>query len=281
MTKPGPNPSIWESRTLDPTAVLLTDRCAIVTGAAQGIGEATAVALARFGADVAICDRDAEGLAGTHQEIERLGRRAVSAVLDVRDEPAAREFVDAAAAAFGRIDILVNNAGGGFWSPFLDVSAKGEQALIRENFGSVTIFLRHTVPHMAPGSSIINVTSIEAHRAGPGFAIYSAMKAAVANLTFSLSMELASRRIRINCIAPDMIPTPGDVGLGEASGAIEFPGIEQTPWPETGSVNDCAAAAVFLASDMSRFITGTSIHVDGGTFASHGWKVKTDGGFTL
>jgi 3-oxoacyl-[acyl-carrier protein] reductase len=281
MTKPGPNPSIWETRTLDPSAVLLTDRTAIVTGAAQGIGEATAIALARFGADVAICDRDAEGLAGTHAEIERLGRRAVSGVRDVRDDDAAGEFVASVADAFGQVDVLVNNAGGGFWSPFLDVSAKGEQALIRENFGSVTIFIRHVVPHMPPGSSIVNVTSIEAHRAGPGFAVYSAMKAAVANLTFSLSMELASSRIRINCIAPDMIPTPGDVGLGDASGAIEFPGIEQTPWPETGSVHDCAAAAVFLASDLSRFVTGTSIHVDGGTFAAHGWKVKTGGGFTL
>ena len=107
------------------------------------------------------------------------------------------------------------------------------------------------------------------------------MKAAVTNLTFSLSMELASRKIRINCIAPDMIPTPGDEGLGEASGAIDFAGIELTPWPETGSAHDCAAAAVYLASDMSRFMTGAALHVDGGTWAAHGWKVKTEGGFTL
>ena len=134
---------------------------------------------------------------------------------------------------------------------------------------------------MSAGGSIINVTSIEGHRAGPGFAIYSAMKAAVTNLTFSLSMELAPRKIRINCIAPDMVPTPGDVGLGSDSGAIEMPGIELTPWPETGSVHDCAAAAVYLASDMSRFMSGAALHIDGGTWASHGWKVKTGGGFTL
>jgi enoyl-[acyl-carrier-protein] reductase (NADH) len=78
-----------------------------------------------------------------------------------------------------------------------------------------------------------------------------------------------------------MIPTPGDAGLGDASGAIEFAGIENTPWPETGSVHDCAAAAVYLASDLSRFVTGSSIHVDGGTWAAHGWKVKSEGGFTL
>jgi 3-oxoacyl-[acyl-carrier protein] reductase len=279
--KPGDVPSIWDSRTLDPSAVLLTDRVAVVTGAAQGIGEATALAMARFGADVALCDRDAEGLASTASAVSELGRAAHTAVLDVRDEDASAEFLAGVAERFGKIDILVNNAGGGFWSPFLDVSAKGENALVRENFNSVTIYIRHAVPHMRDGGSIINLTSIEAHRAGPGFAIYSAMKAAVANLTFSLSMELASRRIRINCVAPDMVPTPGDEGLGEDSAAMDLPGVELTSWPETGSPHDCAAAAVFLASDMSRFVTGSTIHVDGGTFAAHGWKVKKGGGFTL
>lgn len=281
MTKPGPNPSIWDTKVLDPSAILLTDKVAIVTGAAQGIGAATALALARFGAHVAVCDRNEAGVRETAAAIEALGRRVHVGVLDVRDEDAASAFVRDVGEQFGAVDILVNNAGGGFWSPFVEVSAKGENALIRENFASVTIFIRHTVPLMTRGGSIINVTSIEGHRAGPGFAIYSAMKAAVTNLTFSLSMELASRKIRINCIAPDMVPTPGDEGLGEASGAIDFAGIELTPWPETGSVHDCAAAAVYLASDMSRFMTGAALHVDGGTWAAHGWKVKTEGGFTL
>ena len=281
MTKPGANPSIWDSKTLDPSAILLTDKVAIVTGAAQGIGAATALALARFGAHVAVCDRNEVGVRETAAAIEALGRRAHVGVLDVRDEDASAAFVRDVGAQFGAVDILVNNAGGGFWSPFVDVNAKGENALIRENFSSVTIFIRHTVPFMTRGGSIINITSIEGHRAGPGFAIYSAMKAAVTNLTFSLSMELASRKIRINCIAPDMVPTPGDEGLGEASGAIDFAGIELTPWPETGSAHDCAAAAVYLASDMSRFMTGAALHIDGGTWAAHGWKVKTEGGFTL
>jgi 3-oxoacyl-[acyl-carrier protein] reductase len=278
---PGPNPSIWDTRVLDPAAVLLTDRVAVVTGAAQGIGEATALALARFGAHVAMCDRNEEELASTAEAVQAIGRKTHTAVLDVRDEDASAAFLGEVGERFGKVDILVNNAGGGFWSPFLDVSTKGEHALVRENFHSVTIYTRHTVPLMVDGGSIINVTSIEAHRAGPGFAIYSAMKAAVANLTFSLSMELAAKRIRINCIAPDMVPTPGDAGLGEDSAAMDIPEVEPTSWPENGSVHDCAAAAVFLASDMSRFVTGTSIHVDGGTWAAHGWKAKKTGGFTL
>ena len=278
---PGDTPSIWDTRTLDPDAVLMTDRVAVVTGAAKGIGEATALALARFGAHVAMCDRDAEGLKATAGAVEAIGRRTHTAVLDVRDEDASAAFLAEVGERFGKIDVLVNNAGGGFWSPFLDVSAKGEQALIRENFGSVTIYIRHAVPLMTDGGSIINVTSIEAHRAGPGFAIYSAMKAAVANLTFSLSMELAPRRIRINCIAPDMIPTPGDSTLGQDSAAMDLPDVQLTSWPENGSPHDCAAAAVFLASDLSRFVTGSTIHVDGGTWAAHGWKTKKSGGFTL
>ena len=274
-------PSIWEHRPLDPSAVLLTDRVAVVTGAAQGIGKAIALSFARFGAELAICDRKADGLEETAAEIVAAGRHCVTDVLDVRDESAAGAFIGRVANEYGRIDILVNNAGGGFWSPFLDVAAKGEMALMRENFSSVTNFIRACVPHMTSGGSIVNVTSVEAHRAGPGFAIYSAMKAAVANLSKSLSMELAPRRIRVNCIAPDVIPTPGDGALADASSALALDTVETQPWPEIGSSFDCAAAAVYLASDMSRFVTGTSIHIDGGTWAAAGWKARKDGGFTL
>lgn len=279
MEKP-PKSSIWERRALDPAAILLTDRIALVTGAARGIGEATALALARFGAHLALCDRDADGLAATERAVRDLGRRCTSAVLDVRDSGAVAAFLEDVASAFGHLDVLVNNAGGGFAARFLDVSAKGEDALVRENFASVTCTIRAAAPLLRHGASIVNVTSVEAHRAGPMFAIYSAMKAAVASLTMSLAMELAERGIRVNCVAPDMIPTPGDQGLEEASGAMGLP-VRRHAWPEEGSVHDCAAAVVFLAGDLSRFVTGTTLHVDGGTFAAGGWKVRPDGSFVL
>ena len=281
LAKGGPLSPIWERRPLDPDAVLLTDRVAVVTGAARGIGAATAIALARFGAHVALCDRDAEGLGATAREIEALGRRTVQGVLDVREAPAVASFATRVAGELGAVHALVNNAGGGFFAPFLEVSARGEDALLRENFGSVTNFVRATVPLMSEGGSIVNITSVEAHRAGPGFAIYSAMKAAVANLTKSLALELATLRIRVNCIAPDMIPTPGDAELAAAVPGPAPSGVAATPWPEEGSVWDCAGAAVFLASDLSRFVTGSTIHVDGGTHAAGGWKRRADGGFTL
>lgn len=282
MTTPSGEPSIWNERSLDPAAIMLTNKVAVVTGAAQGIGEAIAIAMARFGADVAICDRNAGGLETTAQAVRAAGRYCMTEVLDVRDEAAVNAWIPRVVNELGRVDILVNNAGGGFWAPFLEVSSKGENALIRENFGSVTIFIRACVPHMPRGSAIVNITSVEGHRAGPGFAIYSAMKAAVANLTMSLALELSPKHIRINCVAPDVIPTPGDSVLGETSSALSLDSVASQPWPETGSIHDCAAAAVYLASDMSRFVTGSSIHVDGGTWAAAGWKARTDGnGFTL
>jgi 3-oxoacyl-[acyl-carrier protein] reductase len=255
--------------TLDPSAALLTDRVAVVTGAAVGIGEATAVALARFGAHVAICDRDVSGLDATADAVEAEGRRVVAAELDVREEEACRGFVATAAQELGPIDVLVNNAGGGFVADFLGVSAKGQDALIRENFVSVTNLVRPVVATMADrGGSIVNLTSIEAHRAAPGYAVYSAMKAAVTSLTKSLALELGPRRIRVNCIAPDVIPTPG---IG--------PVAVHTPLPIQGDVDDVAAATVFLAGDLSRFVTGTTIHVDGGNLAAGGWHRRDDGSY--
>lgn len=282
MTAQSEHPSVWDDRSMDPSSVMLTDKVAVVTGAAQGIGQAIALTYARFGADLAICDRNAQGMAETAAAITEIGRHCVTGELDVRDEHAVPVWIDRVVNEYGRIDVLVNNAGGGFWSPFVDVSSKGELALIRENFTSVALFTRQCVPHMTNGGSIVNITSIEAHRAGPGFAVYSAMKAAVANLSKSLSMEFGAQRIRVNCIAPDVIPTPGDAGLADDSDALGLNSVALASWPETGSPFDCAGAAVFLASDLSRFVTGSTVHVDGGNLAAGGWKVYADrAGFTL
>jgi 3-oxoacyl-[acyl-carrier protein] reductase len=147
------------------------------------------------------------------------------------------------------------------------VNDKGQDALVRENFDSVTNFVRAAVPKMTNGGSIINLTSIEAHRAGPGFAVYSAMKAAVASLTKSLALELGARGIRVNCVAPDVIPTPGIGG--------ELP--VKTPLPVAGHVDDVAGAVIYLASDLSRFVTGSTVHVDGGNWAAGGWGRAPDG----
>jgi len=266
---------------VDRSSAGLGGKVAIVTGAARGIGAAAAAALAAFGADLAICDREAEGMQDTADEVESFGRRCVTGELDVRDDEAVAAWLTTVGEEFGgAVDVLVNNAGGGFHAAFLDVNAKGQRALVDENFTSVTHFVRGCVPLMPNGGSIVNVTSIEASRAAPGFGVYAAMKAAVENLTKTLALELAPREIRVNAVAPDAIPTPGDEGLADAAtqGANDEYG-RKVPlgW---GTVDDCAGPIVFLASDLSRFVTGTILHVDGGSMAASGWTRQDDGTYT-
>jgi len=260
----------YESR-LAPSDITLAGTVALVTGAANGIGRAIALVFARFGADLMVCDRDVTNLDGLVDQVESLGRGVVAGELDVRDGDAVVAFVAEAVGHFGRIDVLVNNAGGGFMAGFSETSDKGQDALIRENFGSVTNFIRACESHFpSTGGSIINITSIEAHRAGPMFAVYSAMKAGVASLTKSLALELGARHIRVNAVAPDVIPTPGlshDIPV-------------KTPLPIAGHVDDVAAAALYLASPMARFVTGTTVHVDGGNHAAGGWHRLPSGEWT-
>jgi 3-oxoacyl-[acyl-carrier protein] reductase len=253
----------------DPPAIQLTDKVVVVTGATRGIGRATAELCAQFGAHVAVCDRNADGLDTLPVEMAR--------VIDVRDADTRTAFVGEVVSQLGHVDVLVNNAGGTFFSPFLDVSDKGEQALVAENFGHVTALIRLVVPHMPEGGAIVNVTSIEAHQAAPGFAIYGAMKAALAHLTRTLALELAPRGIRVNAVAPDAIPTSGDRDLRAdmlAAGATYDPAVTP-PLGFMGEPVDAAAVVVFLASDMARFVTGNTVHVDGGNWAAGGWRRTT------
>ncbi len=265
---------------LAPDRILLTDRVAVVTGAAVGIGAATAAALARFGAHVAVCDKDPDRLPRVADEIEATGRRCLSEVLDVRDGDRVEAFLGRTYQRLGPIDILVNNAGGGFRARFEAVSSKGEATLVRENFTTVTNCVRHGAPLMAVGGSIINVTSVEAYHASPGYAVYGAMKAAVQQFTQTMALELGDRGIRVNCVAPDMIVTPGEAALTRDSGAV-IDGIEPTPLRRRAAPEECAAVIVFLASDMASFVTGSSIPVDGGTVAAAPWKIDGDGAFSM
>ena len=263
-----------------PDSILLTDRVAVVTGAARGIGASTALALARFGADVAILDKDPTLLPDVAAGIEAAGRRCLSDVLDARDDDAVAAFMQRTLDELGPIDVLVNNAGGTFRARFDDVSPKGEHALIRENFSTVTNCVRHGIPLMSDGGAIVNVTSVEAYHAAPAFGVYAAMKAAVEQFTKTLAVEYGHRGIRVNCVAPDMMPTPGDAALAEG-GTHVIDGTYATPLRRMGAADECAAVIVFLASDMASFVNGASILVDGGTVASGNWKTRLDGSFGL
>ena len=261
-----------------PASTDLTGKIALVPGAAQGIGAAAAVALAAFGADLAICDR--QDMSETLAAIKACGRRGESEVLDVRDGPSVADWSKKIASQYSRVDILVNNAGGGFYSSFLDTSAKGQQALVDENFSSVTHFVREFTSLMPAGSTIINVTSIEASRAAPGFGIYAAMKAAVESLTKTLALELAPQGIRVNALAPDAIPTPGDESLGDAATQGAREAYDRKIPLGWGNIDDASGPIIFLASDLSRFVTGTILHVDGGSHAASGWSRRDDGTYS-
>ena len=262
---------------ITPDDVSLSGRSAIVTGAGRGIGRAIALGLASFGADVAICDRDEAGQAETAALLEAIGHPPVAAAIDVRDPDAVQALVDQVVAAHAKVDVLVNNAAGTFYAHFFDTNAKGQAMLVDENFVSVTHCIRAAVPVMPAGGSIINVTSIEAHRGAPGFGVYAAMKAAVTSLTKTLALELAPRGIRVNAIAPDAIRTPGDEGLAESATQGDTQAYGRKVPLDWGETDDCAGAAVYLASRLSKWITGTVLHVDGGAFASSGWIRRDDG----
>ena len=263
--------------TVDRSAVDLDGKVAVVTGAARGIGAATATALASFGADVAICDREPEGLTETASRVEALGRRVLSVHLDVRDADGVADFARRTGEELGSVDILVNNAGGTFFAPFLEISPKGVQTMIDENFTSVVQVIRSFAPLLNDGASIVNQTSVEAFKASPNFSIYAAMKAALEQLTRTLALELSDRRIRVNSIAADGIPTPGDAPLAASVGDAGHAQLARVLPLGLGTPDDCAAAVVFLASDLSRYMTGTTLHVDGGSDAARGWRRREDG----
>ncbi|HEV7762198.1 MAG TPA: SDR family oxidoreductase [Acidimicrobiales bacterium] len=260
---------------LTPDAIGLPGKVALVTGAARGIGRATALLLAQAGAELALCDREGDELEATAALVRAAGPQVdpVRAVLDVRDAAAVEAFVGQVGDRHGRVDVLVNNAGGTFAAVFLDVSVRAEAALIAENFTQVTGFVRTVAPLMPAGGSIVNLTSVEAHQAAPGFAVYAAMKAGLAHLTTSLALELGTRGIRVNAVAPDAVGGAGDDALRDAflQSGIPYEPAHLPPLGHFGEPVDAAAAILFLAGDLARFVTGTTVHVDGGTHAAGGW----------
>ena len=258
--------------TLSSDACRLDGRIAVVTGAGSGIGRGIARGFAAFGATVVVWERDAETAVAAGDEV---GGRHV--VVDVRDA----DGVDAALAStlewHGAVDILVNNAGGTFHADFLDTSDNGFEALHQANLGQVLRCSRRvarTMVDAGQGGSILNVTSIEAVRAAPGYAAYAAAKAGVGSLTKTLAVELGPYGIRVNALAPDVCMTEGLARLqtSEADDRI----ARLVPLGRVGHVDDLAGAAVFLASDLGAYVTGQTLHVDGGTDAAGGWYRADD-----
>ncbi|MBM4269011.1 MAG: glucose 1-dehydrogenase [Deltaproteobacteria bacterium] len=253
-------------------SVLVTGKTAIVTGGGAGIGRGIALVLARFGANVAIFEKDPARVRSAGQAIEAEGANVLALEVDVREGEAVARAVEATMERFGRIDVLVNNVGGVFAAPFLETSEKGWDALHRANLKHIYHCTKNAVEHMirgGRGGSVINVVSIEGVRAAPLYATYAAAKAGAINFTKTLALELAPHGIRVNAIAPDICLTEGLRSL-MSERRLERAKLT-VPLGRVGDPEDVAGVAVFLASDLSGYLTGETLHVDGGTHASAGW----------
>ncbi len=261
---------------LDPSAALLTDQVAVVTGGGSGIGRGIANGFAAFGARVAIWEQDATTCAAAAAEVGGLG-----ITTDVRDSAQVDAALAQTIADLGVPSILVNNAGGVFWKPLLDGTENGWNALYRANLGHVLLCTQRVAAAMVdaamPGS-IVNITSIEGVRAAPGYAAYAAAKAGVISLTKTTALELAPHGIRVNALAPDFTLTEGLAAVAPPESVEHAAGM--VPLGRVGHVDEMAGAAVFLASALSSYVTGQTIHVDGGTQAAGGWYREPGAGDT-
>lgn len=265
---------------------LLAGKVAVVTGAAVGIGAGIAKALAVHGAQVLVNDVDEAGARATADALTADGGAAGAVHIgDVREAEAVAGMVDAARElGGGRVDVLVNNVGE--FRPnglFIESTEDDWQHLYALNLLHIFRVTRAFLPVMVErgGGSIINVSSVEGFRGIPNNAVYSAFKAGAINFTRSLAAEVGVHGIRVNGIAPDLTDTP-QLPLSKVLPPEVGPMIPYwVPVGRFGRPDDHGDVAVFLASEQSRFVTGQTINVDGGTLAAPGWYRRPDGsGFT-
>jgi NAD(P)-dependent dehydrogenase (short-subunit alcohol dehydrogenase family) len=262
--------------------LLLADKVAIVTGGGAGIGRGIVERFVAEGASVVFAEIDADLARATQGA---LGEGAVAVVCDVRDADAAEALVTAALDEFGALDVLVNNVGhyGGARKPFHEQTDAEWRELYEVNLGHVLTCTRAAIPQFlarGTGGAVVNVSTIEAFRAIPTRAVYSAFKTAITGLTRSLAVEYGHAGIRVNAIAPDVTETAQVPYSKWIAPEDEHRIASWVPLGRFGRPVDVAGAALFLASELSGFVTGTTVHVDGGTLASSGWFPTEEGGWT-
>jgi len=244
----------------------LTGKTALVTGASRGIGRAIAIALAEAGADVAInYSGSQEAAAETAQAIEALGQRTIVLQANVGKSGEFEAMVKQVVDTFGTIDILVNNAGITKDNLIMRMKEEEFDQVIETNLKGVFNGIKAVTRQMMKQRSgrIINISSIVGTIGNPGQANYVAAKAGVIGLTKSAARELATRGITVNCVAPGFIETDMTNKLPEETRAKLAEGI---PLARLGSPEDIASAVRFLASDAAAYMTGQTVHVDGGMY---------------
>lgn len=242
----------------------LAGKVAVITGAASGIGRGTALRFAEEGADLALSDLNEAGLEETARAVQDLGRRAVTAVADVRDRAAVDALATRAVTDLGGLDIMVANAGVGSGAGFLDSTDEIYDHIMDTNLRGVYHCGQAAAQIMVErgtGGSIINIASTYAEVTAPNSSIYSASKGGVRMLTKGMAVELGPHGVRVNCIGPGWIRTGMNPLTDEARLERIMPGI---PLGRVGTPRDVAGTALFLASDDAVYVTGVIIFVDGG-----------------
>jgi 3-oxoacyl-[acyl-carrier protein] reductase len=238
---------------------------ALVTGASRGIGRAIAQSLGKAGATVVGTATGESGAATITEYLQVAGLAGRGAVLNVNDAAGVDTLIDQVAKEFGAVSILVNNAGITQDTLAIRMSDQDWDAVIQTNLTAVFRLSRAVLRAMmkAKAGRIINITSVVGHAGNPGQINYAAAKAGVAGMTRALAREIGSRNITVNCVAPGFIDTDMTRGLSEAQSAALLADI---PLGRLGSVDDVAAAVVYLASPGAAYVTGTTLHVNGGMY---------------
>jgi NAD(P)-dependent dehydrogenase (short-subunit alcohol dehydrogenase family) len=243
----------------------LTGRKAIITGGDSGIGRAVAIAFAREGADVLISYlNENEDAKETAKYVQEAGRKAVLVAGDIQDEEHCKSIVDKALKEFGGVDILVNNAAYQMSHESLqDITSEELDRTFRTNIYAMYYLCKAAEPHLKPGSTVVNTTSVNAYKPSPGLLAYAPTKGAIQNFTSALGQLWAEKGIRVNCVAPGPIWTPLIPSTMPPEKVKTFG--QDLPLKRAGQPAELAPAYVLLASQDSSYMTGSTIQVTGGS----------------
>ena len=243
----------------------LTGRKAIITGGDSGIGRAVAIAFAREGADVLISYlNEHEDAKETAKHVEQAGRKAVLVPGDIQEEEHCKALVKRALEEFGGVDILVNNAAYQMSHESLqDITGEELDRTFRTNIYAMFYLCKAAEPHLKPGSTVVNTTSVNAYKPSPGLLAYAPTKGAIQNFTVALGQLWAEKGIRVNCVAPGPIWTPLIPSTMPPEKVKTFG--QDVPLKRAGQPAELAAAYVLLASQDSSYMTSSTIQVTGGT----------------
>jgi NAD(P)-dependent dehydrogenase (short-subunit alcohol dehydrogenase family) len=235
-----------------------TNKTCLITGAGSGIGQATAIRMASEGGRVVVADLHLQTAQATVEKITAAGGQAIAAEVDVGNSAQVQAAIAKAVQSYGQIDVIVNDAAMMTFTPIVDIPETDFFRVIDTNLGSVFFFAKYGVPHMPPGSVIINISSVHAHETTANVVPYASSKGAIEAFTRGFAIEMESRKIRVNSVAPGAVDTPMLWNNPNVkSGAEKIEGA-------IGKPEDLAAAICFIASDEARFVNGTTLVVDGG-----------------